>query len=102
MSGAWHVSVCLQRLGKTDRSAGLTPGTCSDGTPPKRRVVELEVLHPAARARALEVLALAAAAAPLGEPNPLQVEHLGDEERHDPGQELGAGEDVHHRNVPAR
>jgi len=63
---------------------------------------ELEVLHPAAGARALEVLALAVATAPLGEPDPLQMEHFGDEERHDPGQELGAGEDVHHRNLPPR
>src|SRR5438034_11654614 len=60
----------------------------------------LEVLDPAAFAGALEVLLVAPPAAPLGEPDPLEVEDLGDEERDDPGEQLGAGEEVHGRNLP--
>lgn len=43
---------------------------------------------------------MAAPAAPLGEPDPLEVEDLGDEERDDPGEQLGAGEDVHGLKLP--
>jgi len=45
---------------------------------------------------------MAPAAVPLGKPDPLQVEDFRDEERHDPGEELGAREDVHVRNLPMR
>ena len=43
---------------------------------------------------------MAAPAAPLGEPDPLEVEDLDDEERDDPGEQLGAGKDVHRRKLP--
>ena len=62
----------------------------------------LEVFSPATGSVALEVLHLAAAAAPLGEPDPLEVQHLEDDQRHDPRHQLGLGKDVHSGKLPAR
>jgi hypothetical protein len=62
--------------------------------------MSLEVLDPASFAGALEVLHVAAAAAPLGEPDPLQVEHLEDEERDDPREQLSLRKDVHRPKLP--
>src|SRR5919204_182098 len=67
----------------------------------RKRSFRSEILDPAAFAGALEVLARAFPAAPFGEPDPLEVEDLDHEEGHDPGDQLGAGEDVHRSNVPS-
>jgi hypothetical protein len=70
-------------------------------TPVERDLEDLEVLDPAAFAGALEVLLAAAPAAPLGEPDPLEVQDLEDEERDYPGDELGLRKDVHRPKLHA-